>query len=163
MPCHATTHPSARQHGRLSSQPPSLRPTHSSAHSPAHLQTRKVIMPTGPERVRGHKANGDAPTWIKDSEAPNCMGCQKSFGSIAWRHHCRVCMCVFCDTCAPFRTKGVPISERNNDSKARRVCDPCFDYLSVKDNSSSGGMAGGAPGRSGTGRRHSDSSSRMNF
>jgi len=175
--------------------------------------TRKVIMPTGPERVRGHKANGDAPTWIKDSEAPNCMGCQKSFGSIAWRHHCRVCMCVFCDTCAPFRTKGVPISERNNEPKARykytssqvetsqikpepcyifqhaallipkltlscsatiliytlvhfahrRVCDPCFDYLSVKDNSSSGGTAGGAPGRPGTGRRHSDSSSRMNF
>ena len=76
-------------------------------------------MPTGPERVRRQEANGDAPTWIEDSEAPTCMGCQKSFGSMAWRHHCRVCMCVFCDTCAPFRTKGVPVSARNNDPKAR--------------------------------------------
>ena len=59
------------------------------------------MMPTGPERVRRQEATGDAPEWIKDSEAPNCMGCQKSFGSMAWRHHCRVCMCVFCDACTP--------------------------------------------------------------
>eukprot|EP00620_Florenciella_sp_RCC1587_P017008 CAMPEP_0182564334 /NCGR_PEP_ID=MMETSP1324-20130603/6294_1 /TAXON_ID=236786 /ORGANISM="Florenciella sp., Strain RCC1587" /LENGTH=972 /DNA_ID=CAMNT_0024777773 /DNA_START=114 /DNA_END=3030 /DNA_ORIENTATION=+ len=125
--------------------------------------TRKVIMPTGPERVRGHKANGDAPTWIKDSEAAELYGLPEIiwFDSVAPplpRLHVRVLRHV-----CSVQDEGSAYLGAQQRLKSQESMRPLFDYLSVKDNSSSGGMAGGAPGRSGTGRRHSDSSSRMNF
>lgn len=37
--------------------------------------------------VLGHKQ----PTWVPDSEAPNCMNCQVKFTFTKRRHHCRAC------------------------------------------------------------------------
>lgn len=31
------------------------------------------------------------PTWVPDSEAPNCMNCQVKFTFTKRRHHCRAC------------------------------------------------------------------------
>jgi MAD (mothers against decapentaplegic) interacting protein len=31
------------------------------------------------------------PTWVPDSEAPNCMKCQVKFTFTKRRHHCRAC------------------------------------------------------------------------
>lgn len=36
------------------------------------------------------------PTWVPDSEAPNCMNCQVKFTFTKRRHHCRACGKVSC-------------------------------------------------------------------
>ena len=53
-----------------------------------------------------------------DADAPTCRGCERAFGLLLRRHHCRRCGRVFCDACSS-RTAVV----RGLDA---RVCEACF-------------------------------------
>lgn len=44
-----------------------------------------------------------APNWVPDEQAPNCMRCNVMFHVVLWRHHCRQCGKVFCRQCCPAR------------------------------------------------------------
>ena len=43
--------------------------------------------------------------WMKDADATSCCLCQKKFGIVVRRHHCRTCGMIFCGHCCPV-TKG---------------------------------------------------------
>ncbi len=39
--------------------------------------------------------------------AEHCTQCQRAFGVMTWRHNCRFCGLVFCDSCSPKRSLKV--------------------------------------------------------
>ncbi|KAM4808281.1 zinc finger FYVE domain-containing protein 16 [Rhinophrynus dorsalis] len=64
------------------------------------------------------------PTWIPDSEAPNCMNCSVKFTFTKRRHHCRACGKVFCSVCCSQKWKLQYME------KEARVCVVCYDFIS---------------------------------
>ena len=43
------------------------------------------------------------PRWMNDNETAVCVGCNRVFDGACWRHHCRRCGMIFCDTCSRFK------------------------------------------------------------
>ncbi|XP_018420708.1 PREDICTED: zinc finger FYVE domain-containing protein 16 [Nanorana parkeri] len=70
---------------------------------------------TGENPAPGHRQ----PTWIPDSEAPNCMNCSIKFTFTKRRHHCRACGKVFCSVCCSQKCKLQYLE------KEARVCVIC--------------------------------------
>lgn len=65
-------------------------------------------------------------TWVKDSEASNCFGCQTAFSLFLRRHHCRMCGGVFCHKCSDKQLVLKP------GEAAQRVCNQCFRKAAAK-------------------------------
>lgn len=63
------------------------------------------------------------PTWVPDSEAPNCMNCQVKFTFTKRRHHCRACGKVFCGVCCNRKCKLQYLE------KEARVCVICYETI----------------------------------
>ncbi|XP_056395193.1 zinc finger FYVE domain-containing protein 16 isoform X2 [Hyla sarda] len=63
------------------------------------------------------------PTWIPDSEAPNCMNCSTRFTFTKRRHHCRACGKVFCAVCCSQKCRLQYLD------KEARVCVVCYDFI----------------------------------
>ncbi|XP_062455447.1 zinc finger FYVE domain-containing protein 16 isoform X2 [Rhea pennata] len=63
------------------------------------------------------------PSWVPDSEAPNCMNCQVKFTFTKRRHHCRACGKVFCGGCCNRKCKLQYME------KEARVCVGCYDPI----------------------------------
>lgn len=63
------------------------------------------------------------PSWVPDSEAPNCMNCQAKFTFTKRRHHCRACGKVFCATCCNRKCKLQYME------KEARVCLVCHESI----------------------------------
>ncbi|XP_047411237.1 zinc finger FYVE domain-containing protein 16 isoform X2 [Sciurus carolinensis] len=63
------------------------------------------------------------PTWVPDSEAPNCMNCQVKFTFTKRRHHCRACGKVFCGVCCNRKCKLQYLE------KEARVCIICYETI----------------------------------
>ncbi|XP_075448359.1 LOW QUALITY PROTEIN: zinc finger FYVE domain-containing protein 16 [Ascaphus truei] len=64
------------------------------------------------------------PTWLPDSEAPNCMNCSIKFTFRKRRHHCRACGKVFCAVCCSQKCKLQYME------KEARVCVVCYGFIS---------------------------------
>ncbi|XP_064413195.1 zinc finger FYVE domain-containing protein 16 isoform X2 [Latimeria chalumnae] len=64
------------------------------------------------------------PSWVPDSEAPNCMNCQAKFTFTKRRHHCRACGKVFCAVCCNRKCKLQYLE------KEARVCVVCYETIS---------------------------------
>ncbi|KAK4878131.1 hypothetical protein RN001_010637 [Aquatica leii] len=82
-----------------------------------------------------------APLWIPDSDADNCLHCDTKFTVIKRRHHCRACGLVLCSKCCNKKHKLDYL-----DSEAR-VCLRCYDILS-KDTQCSSSEASPESGNS---------------
>uniref|UniRef100_A0A670IYP5 Zinc finger FYVE domain-containing protein n=1 Tax=Podarcis muralis TaxID=64176 RepID=A0A670IYP5_PODMU len=63
------------------------------------------------------------PSWVPDSEAPNCMNCQAKFTFTKRRHHCRACGKVFCTACCNRKCKLQYLD------KEARVCISCYESI----------------------------------
>ncbi|XP_053149340.1 zinc finger FYVE domain-containing protein 16 isoform X2 [Hemicordylus capensis] len=63
------------------------------------------------------------PSWVPDSEAPNCMNCQAKFTFTKRRHHCRACGKVFCGPCCNRKCKLQYLD------KEARVCISCYETI----------------------------------
>ncbi|XP_053331323.1 zinc finger FYVE domain-containing protein 16 [Spea bombifrons] len=63
------------------------------------------------------------PTWVPDSEAPNCMYCKVKFTFTKRRHHCRACGKVFCSVCCSEKCKLQYME------KEARVCVVCYYFI----------------------------------
>nr|XP_020645902.1 zinc finger FYVE domain-containing protein 16 isoform X1 [Pogona vitticeps]XP_020645903.1 zinc finger FYVE domain-containing protein 16 isoform X1 [Pogona vitticeps] len=63
------------------------------------------------------------PSWVPDSEAPNCMNCQAKFTFTKRRHHCRACGKVFCTSCCNRKCKLQYLD------KEARVCVGCYEFI----------------------------------
>eukprot|EP01117_Protostelium_nocturnum_P012287 TRINITY_DN4522_c0_g1_i2.p1 TRINITY_DN4522_c0_g1~~TRINITY_DN4522_c0_g1_i2.p1 ORF type:complete len:809 (+),score=261.53 TRINITY_DN4522_c0_g1_i2:417-2843(+) len=69
-----------------------------------------------------------APIWVHDSASNNCMLCQKAFGFITRKHHCRSCGILVCSSCSGQKT-FLP----NIDPNERvRVCTKCLSKISFR-------------------------------
>ncbi|EMP33562.1 Zinc finger FYVE domain-containing protein 9 [Chelonia mydas] len=66
----------------------------------------------------------EAPVWVPDSQAPNCMKCEARFTFTKRRHHCRACGKVFCAACCSLKCKLLYM-----DRKEARVCVICHSVL----------------------------------
>jgi len=66
-----------------------------------------------------------APIWMIDSETNQCMVCNRSFGMLKRRHHCRSCGKLVCGSCSSQKTYLPNISM---DARVR-VCLNCFKKI----------------------------------
>ncbi len=55
-----------------------------------------------------------APQWVPDEAVKECAKCKHAFTATRRRHHCRVCLNIFCAACSSKRVAH------------QRVCDSCF-------------------------------------
>lgn len=78
-----------------------------------------------PENIRkeGLVLGQKQPTWVPDSEAPNCMNCKVKFTFTKRRHHCRACGKVFCGVCCNRKCKLQYLE------KEARVCVICYETI----------------------------------
>ncbi|XP_055886956.1 zinc finger FYVE domain-containing protein 9-like isoform X2 [Biomphalaria glabrata] len=74
-----------------------------------------------------------APFWIPDSDAPECMLCRVKFTIWKRRHHCRACGKVLCSTCCSQKAL-LPYME----NKEARVCVECHLQLTSGSHRRSG-------------------------
>ena len=64
-------------------------------------------------------------SWIPDAFADNCMSCDKQFGFLTRRHHCRHCGRLICKPCQREMTGmtewSCPPGEERNDGEDLRA------------------------------------------
>eukprot|EP00792_Barthelona_sp_PAP020_P010820 TRINITY_DN4545_c0_g1_i1.p1 TRINITY_DN4545_c0_g1~~TRINITY_DN4545_c0_g1_i1.p1 ORF type:complete len:496 (-),score=153.53 TRINITY_DN4545_c0_g1_i1:94-1581(-) len=69
------------------------------------------------------KSEERAGIWLPDDQYENCMICDKPFSRLfRWKHHCRLCGWVLCDSCSSFRLND--LKQFNGESV--RVCKDCY-------------------------------------
>jgi len=81
-------------------------------------QPRSVPIQAKPAPVRTSPATlsqKNPDEWMPKMLADECKGCQKEFSVLRWKHHCRYCGFVYCDSCCP---KFSTFSDT-------RICKPC--------------------------------------
>lgn len=66
--------------------------------------------------------------WIINNEVDFCMRCELHFGYLAWRHHCRNCGYLVCNTCSN-QMLSIPALNENGGS---RVCKLCYIQSSIQ-------------------------------
>ncbi|XP_019631394.1 PREDICTED: uncharacterized protein LOC109475234 [Branchiostoma belcheri] len=66
----------------------------------------------------------EAPVWVPDEDAPNCMKCEAKFTFTKRRHHCRACGKVLCSACCGQKARLAYM-----DNKSARVCSTCYNIL----------------------------------
>jgi hypothetical protein len=60
--------------------------------------------------------------WEDADKSSSCARCNKQFGVMIWKHHCRACGRVMCKKCTNYFTR-IPVSE---------LCPGCPDYVDPK-------------------------------
>ncbi|XP_074056134.1 zinc finger FYVE domain-containing protein 16 isoform X2 [Macrotis lagotis] len=87
--------------------------------------TNKDLVPLAEKTCKEGVVLGQKqPSWVPDSEAPNCMNCQVKFTFTKRRHHCRACGKVFCGVCCSRKCKLQYME------KEARVCIVCYESIS---------------------------------
>ncbi|KNC48397.1 uncharacterized protein AMSG_04846 [Thecamonas trahens ATCC 50062] len=69
---------------------------------------------TGPEALR--------PVWVDDKQASECFKCGLLFSLFRWKHHCRQCGAVFCNSCS---NKRIPLPHLGYHEPVR-ICLDCI-------------------------------------
>ncbi|KAI8092552.1 uncharacterized protein BX664DRAFT_89850 [Halteromyces radiatus] len=80
--------------------------------------------------------------WESDVEAKDCRRCNRKFGLLNRRHHCRRCGLIVCDRCSTSRTylsaseilqnPHGPIEPSHVlESQHQRICDKCYADLGI--------------------------------
>ncbi|XP_041359880.1 zinc finger FYVE domain-containing protein 16-like isoform X2 [Gigantopelta aegis] len=88
------------------------------------LQAEAMAASNPPQPIIQPNLGKVRPTWVPDSEAPNCMQCQLKFTFTKRRHHCRACGKVFCSSCCNTKSHLFYL-----DMKEARVCQSCYQML----------------------------------
>lgn len=79
-------------------------------------------MPTARSDVTNLKRD-----WVPDSAVTECKACDKRFGTLTRKHHCRICGNVFCAACSVKRvTKGLG---GEIFAKPQRACLDCYTQI----------------------------------
>ena len=117
-------------------QPLERRKLHSAAVTSIHCSHHTwVRMWTGDEDgvVRAWKLTSDD-HWVDDSKVEACPICEKAFGVLERRHHCRYCGGIFCNSCSLKKCR-VP---QFGHTDPVRVCDDCYMVLQAKNGAAVG-------------------------
>ncbi|CAL1536688.1 unnamed protein product [Lymnaea stagnalis] len=94
--------------------------------SPELAEDGTVIMSTTQPLTLMSNLGYQAPFWIPDAEANECMMCKLKFTMWKRRHHCRACGKVLCSSCCSQKAI-LPYME----NKEARVCLDCHNQLSL--------------------------------
>ena len=89
--------------------------------------------------MRGQRPSFSSPRWMPDSESENCLGCEISFTLFNRKHHCRLCLGLFCHDCA-----GSYLNIWGPDTEAQRACGACATEWHTRG-PSPGSTGGGVP------------------
>lgn len=91
-----------------------------------HLQLLKDLLLGSPrdEDARRVSFDDERRGWVKDEDVFNCQFCDRAFGALKRKHHCRACGGIFCSECS---NKRIPVPRLDNTP--RRVCLPCYTRL----------------------------------
>ena len=73
-------------------------------------------------RVSQSSAEQLRPAWVDDKEASECANCGLLFSLFRWKHHCRQCGYVFCNSCS---NKKIPLPHLGYP-KPVRICTECI-------------------------------------
>jgi hypothetical protein len=65
------------------------------------------------------------PSWVSDKDRKACHACEKKFGPLTRRHHCRTCGEIFCLPCCG-QTWNL---QSLGYVKSQKVCNSCWDTL----------------------------------
>ena len=95
-------------------------PTLTAVHSHLCQQWRIALslMPSSPQTAPAQ--------WVPDLLANECMQCHAKFGVATWKHHCRLCGGIYCQSCAQLKTD---ISKFGLSDA--RLCSPCYSVVAV--------------------------------
>lgn len=107
-----------KQSKQRSPQSPAIPPPSPSATATA--DARKVLK-VKRLYVRDRERNDDGVGWILNECVDNCMLCEAPFDTFRWKHHCRACGNVICDSCSSTTVQIVELSECH----FQRACDLC--------------------------------------
>lgn len=66
--------------------------------------------------------------WVLDSQRKSCYSCTSSFNVFRWRHHCRKCGEIFCNTC----TRNRYVIKGLVEAGGSRVCNGCKENALLK-------------------------------
>jgi len=80
---------------------------------------RRTIAPPEPALA----LTSEEPGWVPNNERRGCNICQKKFGLLRRKHHCRLCGEVICGDCSGWRVKAR--SGLAGSSEAVRACKTC--------------------------------------
>ena len=126
-------------HGLLDKDPVEQLPNTSSFSQCHETEKYRDTIKTGPRRLEHisdrfvqaiscggfHSVALAAAEWIKDSNASNCLRCDKLFTFRVRKHHCRSCGGVFCHNCCSVK---MPLLHLGHIDHVR-VCDGCYERL----------------------------------
>ncbi|CAO3691090.1 unnamed protein product [Rhizopus stolonifer] len=105
------------------------------------LETRELtdqdIMDTNPWSNQDWVPPNSPNIWELDEQAKACRVCERRFGLLLRRHHCRKCGLVVCDKCSPWKVflnssdilqdpRGPLESLAILASRSQRVCEKCY-------------------------------------
>ncbi|KAJ7276280.1 hypothetical protein B0H12DRAFT_12281 [Mycena haematopus] len=99
---------------------------------PTHEAPQKVLAP----RFSPHQMHAQ---WERDDAVHQCRDCQRRFGFLLRRHHCRRCGRIFCDRCSVYRALLDPsdivqdpaFPEGTASASSQRVCASCHDEVNA--------------------------------
>ena len=94
---------------------------------------RNSIRGRGTRAGSQFSANGTAPVWQSDHSSNECQLCNKRFGWINRRHHCRFCGSLVCNSCSLRRL----VIKDAKDQAPKRICDRCVREYEAQQASSS--------------------------
>lgn len=88
---------------------------------------------TSPSFINNVFYSKGSPSWLADTDAIKCKTCEIYFGFFTRKHHCRICLQIFCNTCCGTFIE-IPIELRSNDpnvtySTTNRVCINCCNQV----------------------------------
>ena len=103
---------------------------------PDELDT--AIRPPPPSADVMRIAEGAAPRWTADRDAPRCELCKVEFHLLNWRHHCRKCGRCICAECSP-ETSWRPLPQLLGHASKARHCKLCVTPTRQMPGMGSGG------------------------
>lgn len=99
--------------------------------------------------------------WKPDESATACYVCKTDFGWLNWRHHCRACGELVCDTCSAFKGQGRPmlqmpvsVLEQIKKQIPQRICSRCHEHESQMESTAGNMTTAGTISRRNTSHSH---------
>lgn len=109
-----------------------------------------------------------APVWEADTSRAGCSRCDKVFGVLRRRHHCRYCGLLVCAACSRSKRRlparghtGLAEKGKPVPLELRRVCDACAAVIDVRMGALSTGLAAARVPPLGPAQPHTSSQARL--
>ena len=74
--------------------------------------------------------------WVLNNQSDKCMRCDSNFGTTKWKHHCRACGFLVCNSCSSNRLLITALTNETAMTNSKsRVCTSCVVEFDIKSSS----------------------------